>query len=217
MRINYSWVLGAGVAMALALITLIILGARRQWVAALGSIIDENTPAIPFLVSMAVLPALGFPVSVFLMISGVKFGVWGALAVSAAFYPVHLAFSFFIVKSLLKKRVVVYLTNRGYKTPRIPGNRMIFYGGMFAAIPGIPYAPKNYLLAMTNMPFRLYIAICWPIHILTGIPFIFLGKSAETMDVYWASASLLLLIAGYCVTMRLKQRYYDARSINDEQ
>lgn len=199
--------LTAGLPLALGVIGLILLADRYEWASPAGRIVDKNTPIIPFLIMMVLLPVIGFPISLFLMIAGVKFGLLGAAAVSAAVYPAHLLISFFLANSVVKKPLQRFLQKRDYRLPRPPPDQTMVYGGIFMAVPGIPYAPKNYLLAMTDISLGAYILICWPIHILTGLPFILLGRSAAGADLRLALTGLVLLAAGFVLTKRLTEKY----------
>ena len=61
------------------------------------------------------------------------------------------------------------------------------------ALPGLPYASKNYLLALAGLPLPLFLAIAWPIQALSGLPFLFLGRSAVNLDPKLALAAAALL------------------------
>ena len=177
-----------------------------DWAAAAGTLVNENTPVAPFIIMMAVLPVLGFPLSVFLVIAGAKFGLYGGLALSAALYPVHLTASYILTRSVIKKRLLARLKQKGYESPTLAAKKAVWFGMAFMAAPGIPYAPKNYLLAMTNLSYPAYILISWPIHILTGLAFVLLGRSAASLDWRLALAGLAMLLLGYALTIRLKKR-----------
>ncbi|MBI4774435.1 MAG: hypothetical protein HY788_09695 [Deltaproteobacteria bacterium] len=199
--------LAAGLALAAAVLLLVYLADQYDWAAAAGRLINDNTPLAPFLILMAVLPILGFPISVFLVVSGIKFGLLGGILVSTLFYPLHLVLSYYLANSVVRQRLSKMLARWGYDTPRIPGQQLILYGSIFAAIPVIPYTPKNYLLALAGLPFKPYVLICWPIHTALGLPFIFLGQSAVSLDFRVALAAVVLLTGAYVIAVWLRRRY----------
>jgi hypothetical protein len=56
------------------------------------------------------------------------------------------------------------------------------YSFLFLAIPGIPYAGKNYMMPPAGVPFRYCVLMNCIVQGPLGIPFIVLGKSAAKMD-----------------------------------
>jgi len=193
--------------LAAGILLLVYLADRYDWAAAAGRMINENTPVTVFLTLMALLPPLGFPMSPFLVVSGIKFGLIGGILVTTILYPLHLVLSYHLAKSVIRQRLEKMLGRWGYDIPRIPREKLILYSGIFAAVPVIPYAPKNYLLAMTGLPFSYYFFICWPIHTALGLPFIFLGRSAAGLDFRLALLAVVLMAGAYAVGMWLKKRY----------
>jgi len=200
-------VLTTGFGLAAGILLLIYLADKYDWAAAIGSMINEKTPSAPFLILMAIMPMLGFPMSVFLVVSGIKFGLLGGVLVLTLFCPFHLAVSYYLAKSVARQHLEKMLARWGYDTPQIPRQKLILYGGVFAAIPVIPYAPKNYLLALTGLPFSYYVLICWPIHTILGLPFIFLGQSAVSLDFRISLAAVVLLAGAYVFAIWLKKKY----------
>jgi uncharacterized membrane protein YdjX (TVP38/TMEM64 family) len=174
------------------------------WIAFL---IHEKTHPLLFVGLMAALPSFGFPMSVFLVLVGVKFGIGGGIAVTALILPVQMAISFLVTKSLLRPKIEGILRRRGYRMPRIPDNRRALFTALFVGIPGLPYAMKNYLLALTRIPFRYYLGIGWPVHLAVTTPFVGLGGSTVEMNLLLAALFGGILVGLYVMLTRMKPRF----------
>jgi hypothetical protein len=80
----------------------------------------------------------------------------------------------------------------GYDVPEVPEKHEALFSFVFLAVPGIPYAVKNYLLPLAGIPFRYCVLMNVAVQLILGIPFIVLGKSAADMN--W---TLLFIAAGF--------------------
>lgn len=164
------------------------------------SLISTDLSSPLFIALMVVLPMLGFPMSIFLVVAGLKFGVVYGFVLWLLVLPLHTLTAYgaaTYLRPLLEK-----LLNRtlGYSIPTIPSHNEAMVSFLFLAIPaGIPYAVKNYLLPMAGVS----IWYCVPLNCLVqgvlGAPYIILGKSVASMDLtllYIAVIVFLLLFLG---------------------
>ena len=155
---------------------------------------------------MVLLPNFGFPIVAFLVLAGAKFGLAGGLLVATATMPIHLLVSFLLVHSFLRPPLRSLLRKMGYGLSQIPEKRVVPFTVLFVAVPGLPYAVKNYGLALTGIPFRYYFWISLPINVVLSIPVIGLGTSAVQMDpgrfVFFAA----IFVVGYLVMWWVKRK-----------
>jgi hypothetical protein len=79
----------------------------------------KNLPALWFLVLFLVLPLAGFPISVFLVLAGIRFGFWGGLAVSGAAVFFHNFAAYRLTHGLFRTRLRAFLERAGYAIPPI--------------------------------------------------------------------------------------------------
>lgn len=137
----------------------------------------QTNPAL-FILLMAFLPAFGFPWSVFLVLTGLKFGtLWGILIV-ALVMPVHMALSYLLAKTVLHNLLKKLLAIKGYNLPDLSSKRLFSGMVLFVALPGPPYVLKNYLLALLDIPFFLYLGVNWLIEFILSIPVVGIGGAA---------------------------------------
>jgi len=141
------------------------------------SIVNEGTPAELFIVLMIVLPMIGVPFSVFIFLLAVKFGVLKGILLLEVVLPIQMFVAYFLVVSI-RKPIENYLINHlNYKLPTIPKDKELVFSFFFLAVPGIPYAPKIYLLPLAGIPFRYCFWMNWILQGILAIPFVLAGKS----------------------------------------
>jgi len=171
-------------------------------------IVNEDTRPIVFIALMASLPIVGFPLSLFLILAGIKFGIFHALLITTFLMPLHLLISFFLANSLLRPYLEALMVRLDHPLPEIPEGRTVLYTALFYAIPVAPYSLKNYLLAMTGTPLRYYLSLGWGIQLTMAVPFIGLGKSAAEMNLGLSLVFMAILGAGYVISRQLKNRLF---------
>ncbi|MFW6241505.1 MAG: hypothetical protein ACOC98_12960, partial [Thermodesulfobacteriota bacterium] len=122
--------------------------------------LDEDMPNWLFLVLIAILPIFGAPFSPFLILAGIKFGAVGGLALLMALMPFQILVSYGIA-NLLNRQLRQIFERFGYRVPQIPENRAALFSFIWLAIPGAPYAVKNFALPLAGAPFRHCLWMNW--------------------------------------------------------
>jgi uncharacterized membrane protein YdjX (TVP38/TMEM64 family) len=162
-------------------------------------------------VLMATLPVAGFSVGVIYLVAGAKFGpLFGGVAVAGA-TAIHLLLTHWISQSFLRGPLLRLFARRKHRLPEIPPGENGAVSVMAALVPGIPYFARNYLLALSGVPLRLYFWICLPIYVARSYVTIFLGDLSGDPS----GRRLLILVAVYAVKLgicayliaRLRRRY----------
>lgn len=153
---------------------------------------SRGAPPVFFLLMFLLLPLLGFPISVFLVLLGLKFGwLWGVVILFAGI-AAHLLAAFSIANSFLRDPIQRKLVDLGYRLPQVPRHRRLWFSCLFMAVPGLPYAVKNYALALCGVPFGHYFFSGFVFQGTMGVPFVIAGEAlaAEQMLL------LLLVVVG---------------------
>lgn len=170
------------------------------------AVAEETHPAL-FLLLFALLPIVGFPISVFLVLLGAKFGAWPGVLIMFAGMPLHLAAAYLITHSLLRGLVRRSLEKMNYAIPQIPPNRSLWFSLVFMAVPGLSYTMKNFALALCGVPFRHYFLGGYGVQAVMGIPLVIAGKAFTGMNLYLLALVFMLLFTGYIGLYRLRQRH----------
>jgi uncharacterized membrane protein YdjX (TVP38/TMEM64 family) len=155
-----------------------------------------------FIALMLILPVLGAPISIFLILVGIKFGVVGGVLLSALLMFCHMALTYYLAHTFWRKWIVALLLAHDVAIPRLDGQKNRRLAFVFMLVPGLPYAIKNNLLALSEMPFGPYMAINWTAQFGLGIPFIILGGVVMEMN-----PAILILVLGFLVGSYLLQHY----------
>jgi uncharacterized membrane protein YdjX (TVP38/TMEM64 family) len=172
-------------------------------------VINEQTHPAVFIFLFILLPIVGFPIILFLILLGIKFGIETGMLIMLLCLPIHLVFSFLLANNLLKPFIKSFAKKKGYRFPQIPESRLIFFSIVFMAIPGPSYTMKNYIFALSGISFRYYFLIGYLVNGLLGIPFIVAGHAVMGRSFLLLIIIFLLLLAAYKFGLMIKKRYYE--------
>ena len=164
-------------------------------------------PAAGFIAAFLILPLIGFPVGVLLVLAGVRFGFAGGMAVAAGGVLFHNLAAYQISHGWLRERVKARFERAGYAIPDIKAQHRLWLTLVFTAVRGPPYVSKLYLLALTDIPARIYFGVGAPIHILFCLIPVGAGSAVMSFDPTWIYLFIgmftLLLLVGYLLRRRL--------------
>ena len=191
-----------GLCLAAALYLLLDKDALR----AIPEILNKNTHPALLLTLFVALPILGFPISIFLVLLGVRFGaIYGVLFMIAGM-PIHLLASYAISNSFVRPWIEGLAQKRGFTIPKVPKDRQIWYSSLFMAVPGLPYTMKNYLLSLSGVPFHIFLIFGWLINSILGIPIVILGGAARKWNIGLLVILLVLVSLAYAWRYWVKKR-----------
>jgi uncharacterized membrane protein YdjX (TVP38/TMEM64 family) len=140
--------------------------------------IDALNP-VAVLPLMALLPIVGFPISVVYLVAGARFGPVGGGVVVAAVTTVHLLGTYVIARSFLRAPLQRFLERRHVHFPHIPEDEQAAICVIAALVPGLPYVVRNYLLALADIRLRYYLGVCLPIYVARSYVTILLGDMSS--------------------------------------
>lgn len=203
-----KWILLA-VAVLLALGLVAGLSDLVDWPALRGML--EGLDRGSLLAVAAVLPLFGFSIAVVYLTVGAVFGGWLGLAVVAGITAVHLLGSHWIARSFFRAPMQRFLHRRRHRLPDLPEGEEWAVALMTALVPGLPYFVRNYLLALSGIPLRIYFWICWPVYVLRSSVVLFLGDFSDGFSGrrLVVLGGVLVLKVGICAYLiyRLRARY----------
>jgi uncharacterized membrane protein YdjX (TVP38/TMEM64 family) len=157
---------------------------------------SEASP-VRFFVAMAVLPALGLPLSPFMIVAGATFGVWVALIGSLLAIAISNCIAYAIAHSGLRPRIMRLFERFDAKVPDYTeGGRAAWrFSAAIKLTPALPTFAKMYVLALTAVPFAIYFTVSVAITGAFAAAFIVLGDSLFKHDVSHATLALVALVA----------------------
>lgn len=174
------WWLGTVAGLAAVLAAAVWLWGDFEWRALVETLTGFNSAVVFAL--MATLPIGGFSIMVVYLVAGAKFGpILGGVAVAGA-TAVHLLASFWIARSVLRGPLQKFLERRGHRLPHVPEGENVSVAAMAVLLPGLPYFARNYLLALTDVPFRIYFWVCLPLYVARSYVTILIGDLGTEPD-----------------------------------
>lgn len=166
----------------------------------------EKLPAVTFTVAFLILPLLGCPLGIFLVLAGVRFGFGGGMVLSSVAIIFHHLAAFRIAHGWFRDPVRRWLDRAGYAIPPIQQKHRSGFTALTAIVRGPPFFAKLYLLALTDIPFRTYFRVGVPIYILFSLVPVGTGAALMSFDPTWISVLIgiatLLLLAGFWLRRR---------------
>ncbi|GEM_PF-742458 len=166
-----------------------------------------SLPPSLIIAAFFVLPLLGFPVSVLLVLLGLRFGVVRGMGIVTVGMFFHLLVAYGIAQSGLREKIRRRIASFGYEIPPIKENHRLWFTTLFASIHGPPYAAKLYLLALTDLPFRYHCGIALPVYIGFSLLPVSAGKAVLNLNPVMVSAIVIAFIALFFFGRWLTRRY----------
>ena len=179
-----------------------VLEDTRSWL--LGFL--ESVHPVAFFALMAVLPAFGFPLSPFYLLSS-AYGVTVALAASAVAMAGNLLFSFWLAVGFCRPLIERFLRRYDYRIPEVGQANQVRVTLIIRLTPGLPFFVQNYVLALAGVRFRIYMMLSWLAQMAYAIAFIVLGESVFEGRVGLAVVAISLVIVLLIVTRIIRDRY----------
>lgn len=160
-----------------------------------------------FLVLMLFLPIIGAPLSAFLVLVGMKFGIPKGLFFTALLMLIHMAITYFLVHSFLQNRILKLLKKLNLPDSferKVASRWHLFF---FMLVPGLPYAIKNFSLALSGLPLGPYLMINWLAQFGLSVPFIITGTAIIDLNPVIIASAVLLLIIVFLMQRYAKRKY----------
>lgn len=167
-------------------------------------VINKDTHPLLFVFLFAVLPVVGFPVTVFLVLIGAKFGYYLGTLIMFLCIPVHLLASLFVAKAFVRPFINYFIKER-YTIPIVPEHHAARFSFVFMAIPGLSYAMKNYILSLSGVPLRYYFLFGVLVNGVLGVPMIVAGGFFKDQPLLLIGIFIGLIIAANAVNFIIKR------------
>jgi len=155
----------------------------------------------PFFAAMAILPAVGFPLSAFFVVAGPVYGPtlgpWHVVAYGTLAMAANVSLSYWISAHPLRPLVTRLAHRAGYRLPEVPSDRAWKLTLLVRIIPGVPFFIQSYLLGIARVSFGAYLAISLLVEFVYLVSAVLFGTAALTGDrkAMAAAAVLFVIIA----------------------
>lgn len=171
------WLLGVGALVAVAAVVALFYFTELDWSDLHDALLRVNLATLWLL--MILLPPCGFSVSVVWLVAGARFGPWLGGAVVAATTAAHLLLMHVIGRRWLRRGLKAWLKKRGHELPAVPAGENLAVTVTAVLAPGLPYFARNYLLAISDVPLRIYFWTALPLYVARSYVTLFIGDLAS--------------------------------------
>lgn len=158
-------------------------------------------------------PLVGFPISPFYILSGVKFGIIGGIFISLACLFIHLILAY-IISAWACRGLVSYGMQRFFPNvslPVIPQKDEVKWILFIRIAPGLPLVVQNYSLGLARVRFLPYVVLSMCIQVVFAIAFILFGHAlfsgAVGTAIMGVSGAIAILILFNLLAKFVLQKY----------
>ncbi|MBW8780423.1 MAG: hypothetical protein JF599_00840 [Verrucomicrobia bacterium] len=172
---------------------LLLLDNRDVLRALLGhaAVLAGKLPSAGLLLACVLLPMAGFPVSVLYFAAGLRWGGAGAMVLIMGAIAAHLTVAH-LLAGWLREPLARWVGGRAKFAQDLVAGANAWFVFLAALLPAVPYAFKNYGLALAVPRWRPYLLGAFPAHLFTALPAVFIGEVVAL-----PRAPKIAAIAGY--------------------
>ncbi|MFO7751181.1 MAG: hypothetical protein R6V54_13925 [Desulfobacteraceae bacterium] len=163
-------------------------------------------PAL-LLLAFFILPLLGVPVSLLLVLLGLRLGSVAGLLSMFLIMPLHLVVSFAVARSFFGEWIKKIAGEERVQRLQVPQHRDMEFSFLFMAVPGLTYTMKNYLLPLSGVRFRYYFLFGWLVQGVTGAPLVILGEAPGNWNSPLVFGAVLIFAVIYGLMKWGQKRY----------
>lgn len=174
------------------------------------TLIREAGP-VAFFAAMAVLPAVGAPLSVFTIPAGEAFagrlGMGGVIALAMGMIAICLALAYWLSRYALRPLLSNLVTRYGYQVPRVTKENALSVALLVRLTPGPPFVLQCYLLGMAEVPFALYMIVSWLAILPWAVGAIVLGQGILNGNFKVAAVGIAVLVAAIVLVQWARKKF----------
>jgi uncharacterized membrane protein YdjX (TVP38/TMEM64 family) len=174
----------------------------------------RNAGPTAFFLAMALLPAIGMPLSFFCLTAGSVFGPQLGMPLVLFFsltaVGTNIAISYLLASRALRPPLQYLLRRLDYQLPQVQSGDVTDLIVLLRVTPGLPFPVQNYLLGLAAVPFLRYFAVSCLIAFPLNAAIVIFGDALLQGRGGKALAGLLLLLA-VMAAIHLVRRHYRAK------
>lgn len=139
----------------------------------------QRLPWEVWFLALVILPAIGFPLSLFYLTAGLMFGgPLGLYGVGMAWcgLALNMSLCYWLSQTFLSRWIRPLTSKRLWMQEGMSARRQREFIVLLRLSP-LPYTLQNYVLSLGSIPFRRYLLYSWPLQALIGLGVIQLGEA----------------------------------------
>lgn len=191
--------------------TFLALGYDVEAVIQQGFGLIRSAGPIAFFTGMALLPAIGAPLSFFSLTAGSVFGpqlgMTQVLALSLTAIAANIALGYALGSRVFRPPLKYMLGRMGYSLPQVATGDATELVVLLRVTPGLPFPVQNYLLGLATVPFIRYLVISCMVAFPLNAAIILFGEALLQGRGRMALIGVLLLLACLIGIHMVRKRY----------
>ena len=197
--LNRPWLIKLAICFVAALLVVIavVCGADLSaWTKRVAAELQAAGPWV-FFGAMALLPAAGFPISLFNVAAGPAFGGELGLGPVVLFAALAITFNvtltYWLGRTVLRPPVVWLIRRMGYRVPEVKPENQLAVTIAVRVTPGPPFFLQSYILGLAQVRFGMYLLVSSLVSSAYSAAVIVLGDAimkGRLKTALWAAAAL---------------------------
>lgn len=176
----------------------------------------RNAGPLAFFTGMAVLPAVGVPLSAFSLTAGPVFGEQLGMGLVITYatlsITINMALTYLLARRALRPLLEYLFVRLGYRLPQVGTGDETDLIILLRVTPGVPFPVQNYLLGLSGVAPIRYLVISVLITGPLNVVFILFGDALLQGKGKLALISLGLILALMAVTQLIRKHYGKKRT-----
>ena len=160
---------------------------------------------VPFFAALAVLPAVGLPVSAFYLAAGAVFPLWVSLAGTAIGLSINIALTYWLAQTWFRGGIERLLRRTRYRIPAVAASDHIRLTLFLRLMPGPPFFVQSYMLGLIQVPFATYFLISLGTQVLIASGFIVLGSAFYSSSFGRALIAIIIVVLAVIIVQWVRR------------
>ena len=167
----------------------------------------SRVPIVVYVLVVALLPLLFFPTSILWIATGAIYGVESGLLIISASTFINFTLAYLIGSRWMREWAKVLLHKRGLELPQLDQSTSWELTIGVRLIPGLPQIIQSYFLALSKVPFGIYMVGSLLPQVFYAAAFLLMGRSVFQGDIV-----LFLLSLSIAMLLHVAYKYRSAKT-----
>jgi uncharacterized membrane protein YdjX (TVP38/TMEM64 family) len=175
-----------------------------------GMALIRRAGPVAFFLGMALLPAVGAPLTLFTIPAGEAFApqmtLGGVIAVTLVAVALNLALTYWLAHRGFRPLLERWVTRYGYRVPRVSADNALTVALLVRLTPGPPFFLQSYILGLAAVPFRLYMIVSWLAVLPWAVGAVVLGRGILNGNFKVAAIGLGVIVVAIVVVQAVRRK-----------
>jgi uncharacterized membrane protein YdjX (TVP38/TMEM64 family) len=175
-----------------------------------GMALIRRAGPVAFFLGMALLPAVGAPLTLFTIPAGEAFApqmtLGGVIAVTLVAVALNLALTYWLAHRAFRPLLERWVTRYGYRVPRVSAGNALTVALLVRLTPGPPFFLQSYILGLAAVPFRLYMIVSWLAVLPWAVGAVVLGRGILNGNFKVAAIGLGVIVVAIVVVQAVRRK-----------